>query len=174
MKYCPYCGTKLQENMRSCPSCGRQVATAEPPKEFGGGFESGASAPEQQNAIDQLAQYVAQNIAQGKDKGGITKELVKLGWPKETAAQFVDNIEEELKRRAEEYKRTPEGRQTMAAQYKRHMLYGILWAAGGTAVTIGTYEAASEGGWYIVAWGAIIFGVIEFFRGLFGWLKYRD
>jgi hypothetical protein len=174
MKYCPYCGTKLQETMKSCPSCGRQLATAEAPKEFGGGFVSGGSAFEEQNAVDQLAQYVAQNLAAGKDKGGITKELVKLGWAKETAAQFVDNIEEELKRRAEEYKRTPEGRQAMAAQYKRHMLYGILWAAGGTAVTIATYEAASEGGWFIVAWGAIIFGIIDFFRGLFGWLKYRD
>ena len=174
MKYCPYCGTKLQENMKSCPSCGRQLATAEAPKEFGGGFVSGALASEEQNATEQLAQYVAQNLGEGKDKGGTTKELVKLGWPKETAAQFVDNIEEELKRRAEEYKRTPAGRQAMAAQYKRHMLYGILWAAGGTAVTIATYEAASEGGWFIVAWGAIIFGIIDFFRGLFGWLKYRD
>jgi len=160
--------------MKSCPSCGRHLATVEAPKEFGGGFVSGGFASEDQNATEQLAQYVAQNLAEGKDKGGITKGLVKLGWPKETAAQFVDNIEEELKRRAEEYKRTPEGRQAMAAQYKRHMLYGILWAAGGTAVTIATYEAASEGGWFIVAWGAIIFGIIDFFRGLFGWLKYRD
>ncbi len=174
MKYCPYCGTKLQANMKSCPSCGRQLATAEPPKEFGGGFVSGRLASEEETAIDQLAQYVTQNLVEGKDKRGITKELVKLGWPKETAAQFIDSHEEELKRRAEEYKRTPEGRQAMAAQYKRHMLYGILWAAGGTAVTIATYEAASEGGWFIVAWGAIIFGIIDFFRGLFGWLKYRD
>ena len=173
MKYCPSCGKAGVGRMKFCPQCGRQLATAEAPKELGGGFVSGASASKEQNATEQLAQYVAQNLAKGKDKGAVTKELVKLGWPKETAAQFVDNIEEELKRRAEEYKRTPEGRQTMAAQYKRHMLYGILWAAGGTAVTIGTYEAASEGGWYIVAWGAIIFGVIEFFRGLFGWLKYR-
>ena len=99
---------------------------------------------------------------------------MKQGWAKETAAQFVDDIEQELNRRAEEYKSTSEGRQAMARQYKRHMLYGILWAAGGTAVTIATYEAASEGGWFIVVWGAIIFGIIDFFRGLFGWLKYRD
>jgi hypothetical protein len=174
MKYCPYCGTKLQENMESCPKCGRRLAIAEATKEFGAGIVSGGLASEQQSAMEQLAQYVTQNLAEGKDKGGITKELVKLGWSKEIAAQFIDNIEEELKRRAEEYKRTPEGRQAMAAQYKRHMLYGILWAAGGTAVTIATYEAASEGGWYIVAWGAILFGIIDFFRGLFGWLKYRD
>ena len=99
---------------------------------------------------------------------------MKRGWPKDAAAQFVDDIEQELKERAEEYKRTPEGRQAMASQYKRHMLYGILWAAGGMAVTIATYEAASEGGFYFIAWGAVIFGIIDFFRGLFGWLKYKD
>lgn len=174
MKYCPYCGTKLQENTKSCPSCGRQLTIAEAPKEFVGGFVSGRLASEEQNAIEPLAQYVVQNLEKGNNKGGITKELVKLGWPKETAAQFIDNIEEELKRRAEEYKKTPEGRQAMAAQYKRHMLYGILWVVGGTAVTIATYEAASEGGFFIIAWGAIIFGIVDFFRGLFGWLKYRD
>jgi uncharacterized protein YoaH (UPF0181 family) len=174
MKYCPYCGRKLQENMRSCSSCGHQLASAEAPKEFGGGFVSGASASKEQNAIEQLAQYVAQSLTSGKNKGGIAKELVKQGWSKETAVQFVDDIEQELKRRAEEYKSTPEGRQAMAGQYKRHMLYGSLWAVGGTAVTIATYEAASEGGFFIVAWGAIIFGIIDFFRGLFGWLKYKD
>jgi len=99
---------------------------------------------------------------------------VKRGWSKETASQFVNDIDEEVKRYVEEYKMTPEGRQAMAAQYRRRMLFGFLWAAGGTAVTVGTYEAAGEGGVFFIAWGAIIFGIIDFLRGLFGWLKYRD
>lgn len=160
--------------MKFCPQCGRPLAIGQLAKEFEGGTVSEGLTPEGQKAIEQLAQYVAHNIGEGKDKGGVTKELVKQGWPKEKAAQFVDDIEQELKERAEEYKRTPEGRQAMASQYKRHMLYGILWVAGGTAVTIATYEAASEGGFFIIAWGAIIFGIIDFFRGLFGWLKYKD
>lgn len=135
---------------------------------------SGGLTLEEQKTAEQLDQYVAHSLTEGKGKGVIIKELVKRGWPKETAAQFVDAIEQELKKRAEEYKRTPEGRQAMASQYKRHMLYGILWAAGGVAVTIATYAAASPGGVYIVAWGAVIFGIIDFFRGLFGWLKYKD
>lgn len=115
MKYCPYCGKKLQEIVKSCPGCGRQLAKAEAPKEFIGGFVPGGLASEEQSVIEPLAQYVAQNLAEGKDKRGITKELVKIGWPKETAAQFVDNTEQELKMRAEEYKRTPDGRQAIAA-----------------------------------------------------------
>jgi len=62
----------------------------------------------------------------------------------------------------------------MATQYKRHMLNGVLSIAGGIAVSIVTYMVAVLGvGFYIVAVGAVIFGIIEFFRGLFGWLKYR-
>lgn len=130
--------------------------------------------PEEEKAIEQLSEAVAHDLAEGKDKGGIAKDLVTQGWPKEEAVQFVDNIEQGLKEYAEEYKHTPEGRRVMASKYKRHMLHGILWAVGGTAVTVATYEAASEGGFYIVAFGAIIFGIIDFFRGLFGWLKYKD
>jgi len=64
MKYCPYCGTKLQGNMNSCPTCGRQLVTVEATKESGGGFASRAVASEEQNTIEQLAQYVAQNLAE--------------------------------------------------------------------------------------------------------------
>jgi hypothetical protein len=57
------------------------------------------------------------------------------------------------------------------------MIYGALWAVGGTAATVGTLVSASHksgGGTYFVAWGAIIFGIIDFIRGLTGWLKYRQ
>jgi len=176
MLRCPYCHSYAyaSQGTQSCPKCGHQLAAAEAPEEFTGGFVSGWSASREQDASDLHAQYVAEQLGEGKDKGGVTKELVKLGWSKETASQFVDDIDEELKRCVEEYKRTPEGRQAMAAQYKRRMLFGFLWAAGGTAVTVGTYEAAGEGGVFFIAWGAIIFGIIDFLRGLFGWLSYRD
>ena len=62
----------------------------------------------------------------------------------------------------------------MASQYKRHMLYGLLWVVGGTIVTVATMSAASEGGYYFVFWGAILWGVIDFFRGLIGWSKYKN
>ena len=51
---------------------------------------------------------------------------------------------------------------------RRDMLVGGLWCLGGIAVTVLTYSAASGGGTYFVAWGAIVFGAIQFFRGLFG------
>jgi hypothetical protein len=49
---------------------------------------------------------------------------------------------------------------------KKNMLYGALWCIGGIVVTAVTYSASSDGGRYVVAWGAIVFGAIQFFRGL--------
>ena len=50
---------------------------------------------------------------------------------------------------------------------KRDMVVGGLWCFGGIAVTAITYASASEGGGrYVMAWGAIIFGGIQFIRGL--------
>jgi hypothetical protein len=48
------------------------------------------------------------------------------------------------------------------------LLVGGLWLVGGIAVTAVTYFIAEEqgGGRYIVAWGAMFFGGVQFLRGL--------
>jgi hypothetical protein len=56
---------------------------------------------------------------------------------------------------------------------KRNLVRGFFWLAGGLAVTAVTYSMASsspEGGHYVIAWGAMIFGGIQFLRGLYGYL----
>ncbi len=64
---------------------------------------------------------------------------------------------------------------SLADKYVKHMLSGLIWAVGGTVVTAATYGAASDGGGtYVVAWGAIVFGLYDFFKGLFGWMKYKE
>jgi hypothetical protein len=54
------------------------------------------------------------------------------------------------------------------AMANRNMLVGGLWCVGGILVTGYTLAASSGpgGGTYVVAWGAILFGGIQFFRGL--------
>ena len=49
----------------------------------------------------------------------------------------------------------------------RNMLFGALWLIGGVAITAATYSKASGGGQYIVTYGAIVFGGIQFMVGLF-------
>jgi hypothetical protein len=49
----------------------------------------------------------------------------------------------------------------------KDMLYGALWCIGGIVVTAATYSAAQNGGSYVIAWGTILFGGIQFLKGLF-------
>jgi hypothetical protein len=53
---------------------------------------------------------------------------------------------------------------------EKQMFRGALWCIGGALVTGATLLAASgpSGGTYIVAWGAILFGAIEFLKGWAG------
>jgi hypothetical protein len=49
----------------------------------------------------------------------------------------------------------------------KDLVVGGLWFLGGIIVTVVTYSAASSGGGtYVVAYGAIIFGAVQFVRGL--------
>ena len=55
------------------------------------------------------------------------------------------------------------------ATAERNMIVGGLWCVGGILVTAVTYNMAASspgGGHYFVAWGAILFGGIQFFKGL--------
>ena len=55
---------------------------------------------------------------------------------------------------------------TIHATARKEMLIGALWCGGGILVTVLTYSAASGGGSYVVAWGAILYGAFRFFRGI--------
>jgi hypothetical protein len=54
---------------------------------------------------------------------------------------------------------------------RKNMLYGGLWCIGGVVVTALSYQAAANagGGSYVLAWGAILFGGIQFIRGMLQW-----
>jgi hypothetical protein len=50
---------------------------------------------------------------------------------------------------------------------RRNMIYGLLWCIGGIVVTALTYQAAVKAGVArCLAWGAILLGGIQFFRGV--------
>jgi hypothetical protein len=73
----------------------------------------------------------------------------------DSAAEVVDRL-----------KQAQAGARRIAA--KNNMFYGALWCIGGIVVTAFTYQAASNagGGKYVIAWGAIVFGGIQFLRGV--------
>jgi hypothetical protein len=48
-----------------------------------------------------------------------------------------------------------------------NIVVGGIWFVGGILVTAATYSAVKDsGGTYIVAWGAILFGGLQFLKGL--------
>ncbi|TRC97164.1 TerB family tellurite resistance protein [Mesorhizobium sp. WSM4303] len=53
----------------------------------------------------------------------------------------------------------------------RNIGFGLLWFVGGALVTIITYGAA-PGGYFVVASGAIVGGLLQFFVGLFQYLNH--
>jgi hypothetical protein len=53
----------------------------------------------------------------------------------------------------------------------KNMLHGALWCIGGVIVTVGTYSAAGPGDTYFIAWGAILFGSLQFLKGFFQYIS---
>ncbi|HUQ05639.1 MAG TPA: hypothetical protein VM261_24215 [Kofleriaceae bacterium] len=43
---------------------------------------------------------------------------------------------------------------------------GLLLMLGGIMVTVLTYDAASGGGMYVIAWGPVVYGFLRLMRGL--------
>lgn len=54
-----------------------------------------------------------------------------------------------------------------ARSAKRNMMLGLLWFVGGSVVTAVTYSATRNGGTYVLCWGAIVFGLLQFIGGAF-------
>lgn len=65
---------------------------------------------------------------------------------------------------------TQDQRQALSNAYFRHIIAGILWCVGGAVLTAVTLALGNGSG--VIFWGAILFGVVDFFRGLFGWIRY--
>lgn len=60
---------------------------------------------------------------------------------------------------------------TELAAARKNMIAGLLWCVGGLAFTFLTYYFAKEGGRYVIATGAVIWGFLQACKGLFTWLK---
>lgn len=106
--------------------------------------------PEQKEAVRAIYAYAAGLMKDGQTRAQVEAALVQRGLGQEAASGVVVNLVQARDKAA-----------------KKNMLFGALWCVGGIIVTVVTLSMAMEGGGtYIVAWGAIIFGAIQFFRGL--------
>jgi len=106
--------------------------------------------------IDKIYAFATSLMINEKQSATKTVDaLVAHGVNAEDALVVVANIEQQL-------------RTAKKSNGGKHMLYGALWCIGGTIFTAISYSAASEsGGTFVLAWGAILFGGIQFLYGLF-------
>ena len=108
---------------------------------------------EQKNMIQTIYAEAAQLMKQGVSNFKIEQHLTQRGVPAGDARTVVIQLQQ---MRSKAYR--DEGIKQAAI--------GAVICIIGIAVTVGTYSAASGGGTYVVAWGAIIFGGWRFLRGL--------
>lgn len=90
-------------------------------------------------------------------------------------------VSQDLMRRYQEHVASDSGRQDPPVEQSReteklwdreeakgHMIRGALWMLGGGAVSLATFTASESGVFYLF-WGAILWGAVDFIRGLVGW-----
>ena len=110
---------------------------------------------DQQEIVNQIYGFTADMLYNQKKSVEETKAaLIENGLSSEDADVVINNLQNQYNKEKKE-------------AGNKNMLYGALWCVGGILVTVLTYSAASNGGTYVVAWGAVIFGAIQFFKGVF-------
>jgi hypothetical protein len=106
-----------------------------------------------QELVKKVYAFAADQMRKGVSVAQVEQNLQAHGLDAASAHTVVENLSSARSKALREHGR-------------KNMIVGGLWCAGGTAVTVLTMQAAQGGGTYVVAWGAILFGAIQFFRGL--------
>ncbi len=107
----------------------------------------------QEQALAELIMRSARMIAEGKSKNEVIKHLEGEGCPTDLA-QAIVNRGSEIKK--EEFRKSG----------KTTILIGIGLLGLGTAITAGSYNAASGGGHYIITTGFFMVGAWLVIKGL--------
>lgn len=112
--------------------------------------------PSPEQVVQAIYQFAANMMRHGSSEYRIEQALIEKGLTQEAARTVVGNLSR-LRREA------------IRKAAQRQMLIGGAVCLIGLAITILSYNAAASnprGGSYVIAWGAVIFGGIQFFRGL--------
>jgi hypothetical protein len=113
---------------------------------------------------DDMYVYALERLEKGQKARDVRKQIIEAGYEPSQADQIVQT--------ALRYQREREAQaQQEASAYKaagpRNMAIGGIICLASIVVTVGTMAMASEGGGrFILAWGAIVCGAIQFYRGL--------
>lgn len=118
----------------------------------GSGFSQGSGSAIETEAVGRALSYAKDVLRQGMPRAAVEEVLRSQGFD----AAAVNAIVERANRTKDE--RRVAGR--------RHMITGAVVCVIGIVITAASYGGAAPGSTYLVAWGAVVFGGIQFFRGL--------
>jgi hypothetical protein len=112
--------------------------------------------------------YVLDHLKEGEEHEEIEHTLIRYGYSVDEAARIVADVAD---RRRHFLRAQTSTRRSGAPEYpgRTNMIVGGIICVVGVVITAVAFALASQngrGGGYIVAWGAIIFGGIQFIRGL--------
>jgi hypothetical protein len=106
-----------------------------------------------------LWNYAFDEKKDGKTDKEIITGLMEKGVDEEHSLLIVKSLENKAKE--------------LVKAFDNQMLIGGLICGAGIVITVLTISAAQNGGSYVVAWGAIIFGAIRLFKGMSNKDKYK-
>ncbi|MEX0703780.1 MAG: hypothetical protein WD069_16905 [Planctomycetales bacterium] len=115
--------------------------------------ETESAEPNQEEIVESLYRYAAERMGEGDSDEEVERKLREQGLDAGAASAIVGNLAEARY-------------QATVSAGRKNMLIGAIVCIVGIVVTVGSYSAATGGGSYVVAWGAVLFGAVQFFRGL--------
>ena len=111
-----------------------------------------------QQDLSALYKLAAMELANKQSPKVVSRKLTDQGVTPAVANRIVDETQKLFNK-------------ANADKYKKRMTRGLLWTVVGIILTCGTMAFASNlGGKYVLFYGAIIYGIIDFLVGLVGWL----
>jgi hypothetical protein len=118
---------------------------------------------------DEAIRYVNNCLDEGSSADEVVKSLLVHDFTEAEARQLVDMVAEYRRKNGiTNLRLAAEGDPAVHERAKRDIMIGGIICVIGCFITCASFAAASGpgGGRYVLAWGAIIFGAIQFFRGL--------
>lgn len=113
----------------------------------GGHPKDSGSDDHAEDVVKAIYEFAEQQLVDGKTPGDVEALLIARKLDAQSAVAVVSELVDNQVRR----------QRRIAG---KNIRYGLFWAAGGLIVTLATQEA-------IIAWGAIVFGGLQFLKGVY-------
>ncbi len=123
---------------------------------------------EMRRVVAALLAHAYQAIDNGEPMDRIEADLVNRGCSKDLAAAVIQRAHEAHRQHAQTRGTNQDGpfRVPSERSGSGDMALGAIICLVGIIITAASYSSASGGGTYVVAWGAIVFGAVRFFKGM--------